>query len=1054
MKSRFSPFLVLIVLLQLFVVPKAAAAGPAAGGEILYQYINDTTYRFYFRYQRACSDIPEPDKVSLCFRNTCTFTWSTAIMDRAAFTPWNTPNGQEVLRSCATNPNICTSPSSAMEMYRDWWYTAVVTVPDPCNKWIFSVNIDERDRDSLTNLAILPPFEHNLYVEATLDNLNAPQQSSPYFTSVVPVFACANVPFQYNNGVVDPDGDSLVYKMIQPRAAYTDLFVICAGYPPYNMTFAGPQYNLSNNPLLTGNTFSLDPQTGDFTFIPQPGQVAYLAYLVEKYRNGQLIGSAMRDARMEVRNANTSFQPQLNVDAASITGGSLVNDTIVVCGNSDLNFCFNVQSGGPSMAVSSNSLMTLDGASVSYQNQGSSQVTGCLSWTPAGNDTGFKQLVVYARDSACAPGSYPVVHAFRIPVLVRRGIQILAEDTLICPGASVRLTTTGGASTYTWSVMPGSPASGFSCTTCDTTVVTPADTTCYILNSSLGNGCPSADTLRILIDRFNILQASPDTIVLCEGGAYVQLSAATTGPQPLKVITCGANAAAGSGAVDSFDYAEESGNSNMVDWHGLGKYWGPFYSYFRTQKMQVLYRKEELRTSGSQVGALRKIAINYGSFSGVNPTFQNVRIALRCTDKLEFVAPSQGEFEIGLVEVFSAPSVTLHPGWNEFEFNIPYDYDTSKNLVVQFCYSGVSPVSLYINSNMLPVYYITNTYNASISAGQQGTGNSCVNNLGAVITSHRKPDTRFYYTAPPEAGFQYHWSPGTGMDNPAAASTGLMADHTSWYTVTTTSKYGCTLKDSVLVYVADNEFAVIPPHSEICIGDVLQLQATGGASYSWTDTLFQPPAGYSCTSCPDPVVTLPLGFHRYKVVIGDTYACSDTLDLSVNVNPIPTTNIRNNDTTIAYGSSIRLQAEGASYYLWDPVNTVDNPRSASPLASPKENTLYIVTGFAPGGCAVKDSVWVNVDLEGKVLIPSAFSPNGDGINDVFRIENLQFQQVNIFTIHDRWGNQVYKAGLNQNGWDGTFNGRQMPLGTYFYFIQLQYPGGKTRSFKGDVTLIR
>lgn len=1054
MKSSFFSSLAMVILLQFLGAPGTIAAGPAAGGEIIYQYINDSTYRFYFRYQRACSDIPEPDKVSLCYRNTCTFIWNTAIMDRAVFSPWNTPNGQEVFKSCPGNPSICTSPSSIVEMYRDWWYTAIVTIPEQCNKWIFSVNIDERDRDSLTNLAILPPFEHNLYIEATLDNLNAPHQSSPYFTSPVPVFSCANTPFRYNNGVMDPDGDSLVYKMIQPRAAFTDMFVICAGYPPYNMAFSGPQYNISNNPLLTNNTFTLDPQTGDFSFTPVPGQVAYLTYAIEKYRNGQLIGSVMRDARMEIRNGNTSFQPQLNIDPSSITGGTLINDTIVICGNSNLDFCFNIQAGSASMAVNDNSAMVLEGASVTYQNQGSSFVAGCVNWTPAGNDTGFKQFIVYARDSACTPGSYPVVQAFRIPILVRTGTQILASDTLICPGASARLTTTGGGSPYSWSVMPGYPASGFSCITCDTTIVTPADTTYYVVNSSLNNGCPSTDTICIAIDRFNILNAIPDTIVLCDGGAYVQLHASTTGPQPLKIIECGANGIANNGPVDSFDYAEESGNSNMIDWHGLGIYWGPFYSYFRTQKMQVLYRKEELQVSGSQVGSLRKIALHYGDFNGVDPTFQNVRIALRCTDKTEFVSPSQGEFEIGLVEVFSAPAVTLHPGWNEFSFNVPYDYDTSKNLVVQFCYSGVTPVSLYINSNMLPVYYITNTYKASISAGQQGTGNSCVNNLGAVVTSLRKPDTRFFYTAPAETDFQYSWTPGTGMDNPGAASTGLMADHTSWYTVSTQSKYGCILKDSVLVYVADNNFAVTPQHTEICIGDVLRLEATGGTFYNWSDTLFQIPQGFSCTTCPDPDVTLPLGLHQYKLVVADAFNCADTLDVSVNVNPLPATDILNNDTTIAYGASTRLFAKGASYYYWEPSGTVDNPRSSSPMVSPKENTLYIVTGFAPGGCSIKDSVWVYVDQVGRILIPSAFSPNGDGTNDIFKIENLQFQKVDVFTIHDRWGKEVYRGGLNHNGWDGTFNGSPMPLGTYFYFIQLQYPDGRTKSFKGDVTLVR
>lgn len=1055
MKRKHGILWAIFMLSQLFDMPVASAVGPDAGGEIMFQYINDSTYRFYYHFQRACSGIPEPEQVSLCYRNTCNLIWSTSVMTRADFSPLNTAMGQEVVKSCPGIPTRCTSLSATTDMYRDWWYTSVVTLNQPCNKWIFSVNMDERDRDSLTNLVILPPFEHNLYTEVTLDNLNAPRQSSPFFSSPVPVFACANVPFRYNNGVMDPDGDSLVFKMRQPQAAFTDMFVICAGYPPYNIPFAGPLYSINNNPLLSNNTFVLDPQTGNFSFIPLPNQVAYLAFLVEKYRNGQLIGTTTRDARMEVRNANTSFQPQVNLNTSSIIGGVLSNDTIVVCGNSSLKFCFNIQTATTTTAIAlgDNSNTVLRNASITYQNQGSNNVTGCVSWVPGGNDTGFKNLIIYAKDSSCSPGSYPVVHAFQIPTLVKAGTQIEAADTIICPGTSVQLKATGG-SPYSWSLVPGSPVSGFSCVVCDSVIVSPSDTTYYVVTSSLSNGCPAKDTICVALDRYNKLIAAPDTIVLCDGGAYVQLDANTSGPLPLKMIACGINTSSTGPITDSVDYAQQSGNSNTLDWYGQGYYYGPFYSYFRTQKMQVLYRKEELKGHGMQTGKLRKIALNYAPFNGMNPTFQNVKISIKCTGKFEFGAPFQSEFETGLTEVFSASFLTVHPGWNKFAFNVPYDYDTSKNLVIQFCYSGVNPVSLYYNSNMLPIYYVPNTYKSSISAGQQGTGNSCINNLGTVVTSTRKPDTRFYFTAPTETDFDYAWSPSNGMDNPASASTGLLADHTSWYTVNTYSKYGCLLQDSILIYVADNHFAVNPQHSDVCIGEVIRLEVTGGRYYSWTDDLFQPPHGFSCTECPDPDITAPLGLNQYKLVVADDYHCSDTLDVTIDVHSIPATHILNNDTTINFGESIQLFAEGASYYKWSPANSVNAPASANPFVTPPNTTLYIVTGYAPGGCAVRDSVRVSVNLHEKVWIPSAFSPNGDGNNDVFRIENLKFQKVSAFSIYDRWGNEVYSAPLNQNGWDGNYKGGQALLGTYFYYIQLYFPDGKMETYRGDVTLVR
>ncbi len=1051
--------LILLTIIQLMLGSVAYSIGPAMGGELTYKYVNDSTYRFYYKYYAACSGFPEANEVSMCYRNTsCGSIWYTERLTKMVSTPDGKPNGQVTDPGCAGQTNSCNDINSTNEMYREWWYTGVVTIK-ACSKWIFSVNIYERDRDFISNLQIQPPWDHNLYVEATIDNVAARRQSSPYFTVSAPVDACAGSPFRYNGGVVDPDGDSLVYKIIQPRSATADLFVVCAGYPPIDMPFSGAQYNLTNNPLETGNTFSLNPNTGDISFTPVGAQAPYIALLVEKYRNGVLIGTIMRDWRMQIKNCSTP-PTYVNIDPSSLSGGTLTRDTIFACGNTELNFCFNAGStAAGTLKVSDNSKMVLEGATVTYQNQGTSDIKGCVTWIPPAGDVGFRYFVVRVKDSVCGPNSAPVIQTYKIPVMVRAGTELLTKDTFVCAGTGVKLYASGGTR-FNWSA---SPQSDFSCLQCDTTIVTPrADVTKYTVTSNLTNGCKSTDTFTLYIDRSSFIIASPDTVVLCDGGEYVMLDAEAGGAKPLKTIACGPYSPVSDKGLTNIQIAQTTNNSFSNNVHYTwAEYWGPFYQYYKTQKMQIIIRKDELKHEGMKPGTLQRLALNFANFKEgmppINPTFENVKIAMRCTDKLEFVSPSHSEFEIGLTEVFTAPSVTLKPGWNEFEFTIPYDYDTTKNLIVQFCYSGVNPQYMgYYNNkdSMLPIYYITTPYRASLWAGQTSAGTACSANLGSVVADRRRPDIRFSYTELPETDFKYTWSPAKGMDNPGAASTGVFAEKTTWYTVSTVGRSGCTFKDSVLVYVAEKDFAIDPAESIVCDGEVVRITGTGGYTYTWFNDDYTRPEGFSCLVCDTPNIKAPLGENFYKVIVADFYGCSDTLDASIQVKPIPLTRILNNDTTIGYGQSVQLFVEGAAYYLWSPMESLNNPAIASPVATPDKSTLYIVSGFDPDGCVVKDSVWVRISGGEEVFIPTAFSPNGDGNNDVFKIENLKHQRILSFSIFNRWGKEVYKAGLGQNGWDGTFKGAPAPMDTYFYHIALALTDGSTKVYRGDVTLVR
>jgi len=113
-----------------------------------------------------------------------------------------------------------------------------------------------------------------------------------------------------------------------------------------------------------------------------------------------------------------------------------------------------------------------------------------------------------------------------------------------------------------------------------------------------------------------------------------------------------------------------------------------------------------------------------------------------------------------------------------------------------------------------------------------------------------------------------------------------------------------------------------------------------------------------------------------------------------------------------------------------------------------------VGGLAANGCRAFDTLHVIVDKRDNLFVPSAFSPNGDGKNDVFRITNLSFQRIMEFRVFNRWGQEIFSTNDHRTGWDGTWEGVPQEMGVYNYLIRVAYPDGFVETYKGETTLIR
>lgn len=160
------------------------------------------------------------------------------------------------------------------------------------------------------------------------------------------------------------------------------------------------------------------------------------------------------------------------------------------------------------------------------------------------------------------------------------------------------------------------------------------------------------------------------------------------------------------------------------------------------------------------------------------------------------------------------------------------------------------------------------------------------------------------------------------------------------------------------------------------------------------------------------------------------------------------------DTTIRYGDAIRLNATGAQLYTWWPTSPLDTAMNANPMARPIKPTLFTVLGFNEYGCTDTGFINIGIDYNMPDMVPNAFSPNGDGVNDVFRLEGATYQSVRAFQVYNRFGQRVFNTMDLTKGWDGTQNGEPCDAGIYHYLIQLDYPDGKKRAYKGDVVLMR
>ncbi len=291
----------------------------------------------------------------------------------------------------------------------------------------------------------------------------------------------------------------------------------------------------------------------------------------------------------------------------------------------------------------------------------------------------------------------------------------------------------------------------------------------------------------------------------------------------------------------------------------------------------------------------------------------------------------------------------------------------------------------------------------------------------------------------------YLWSPAVGLSSSTVASPIANPNATTTYTLTVTTVYGCTAQDEVVVTIFDGFTLNVTGSTTICPGIITTLTANGADTYLWS-----PNNAISDINSPTPTVN-PTTTTTYTVVATDNDGC--TADATVVVNTYPVTLNPDFDTTICKGEPLNLSAPTGSQFNW----FVDQQLvSNASIATPQTlvNSTVILNYLDENSCEATKRYNIAIDNGCDfIIVPSAFSPNGDGKNDVFRIIKAGVVSYTL-SVYNRWGQLIFQTNDINGGWDGNIKDAQAEVGTYVYLIQAQLQNGDTITRQGNVTLLR
>jgi len=261
---------------------------------------------------------------------------------------------------------------------------------------------------------------------------------------------------------------------------------------------------------------------------------------------------------------------------------------------------------------------------------------------------------------------------------------------------------------------------------------------------------------------------------------------------------------------------------------------------------------------------------------------------------------------------------------------------------------------------------------------------------------------------------------------------------------------------------------IAPDSSSICYGKsaVLNATITTGTNYAWSSNVPLTPGGsgtvpslpYTLTETASPRTTANVVLTVNNA--GCPNALKDTFHIYV-YNPIIVH--AGNDTAVVVNQPLQLNATvndpNANSWNWTPATGLNFTNINDPVAIYSMNApasiTYVVTAQTLAGCLGADTITVKIFKTGAdIFMPSGFTPNADGRNDVIRPILVGIKQLNFFRVYNRWGQMVFSTSEASKGWDGTLGGNKQSTDNFVYMVQAVDYTGKVIVKRGNFVLVR
>ncbi|MBK9544147.1 MAG: gliding motility-associated C-terminal domain-containing protein [Bacteroidetes bacterium] len=775
-------------------------------------------------------------------------------------------------------------------------------------------------------LQTIVPGVPAMYVEATLNNVAAPNNSSPIFSNIPISFLCIGQAFHYNHGAFETDGDSITYSFITPRSAANTNVVFAAGY------------NV-NNPISSSPAMTLDA-SGDILITPTQSEVGVMAIIVREYRNGVLVGSVIRDMQIWT-------QPCSNIlpTATGINGTN--NFSIIACPNQPITFTVNSADGNAAQNVVMNWNNAVSGATFTTTNV--SRPVGTFTWTPTSADARPQPytFTVTVQDNNCPSAGFQTYsYDIIVPSIAATASSTPSACSSPLNGTATVIPTGTAPFNYSWT-----PGGGTSST------ISGLGAGTYTVTATDANGCTITATTSVTTPTPISMSTAGSSSVSCRGGNDGAAAISVSGGTPPYTYVWSPS---GGTAASASNLAAGTYTVTVTDAH----------SCTRTSTVNIVQPaillssitgSTSLLCNGDATGS-----VSVSSSGGTTPYAYNWSLGGSTSSNLSGL--SAGSYSVTTTDARGCTTITT------VAVTEPTSVSGITSTTPATCGSPNGSASISASGGTSPYSYQWNPGGATgITLSGVGAGaytvvitdaHGCtvstvaaISNLGgpsvSVTGTHNvlceggnDGDATIQVTGgqPP---FSYQWNPSVCTGTFAS---GLQAGS---YSVVVEDANNC-LSSTVVNISEPNplQISLTPTHPS-CQGsnNGSILSAAGGGvlpySYSWTN-------GAGSSSNP-----LNLTAGTYSVTITDAYGCTETASVNLSQPPALVVNVSTNVPVSCNGgsngaASVSVNGGTAPYdYAWLPsVGTL-------PTVVGLEGGTYMVTVTDAHACTQNATIVIS-----------------------------------------------------------------------------------------------